>query len=359
MEAILKRAAILGAGFISHSHAEALRYCGIELYAIVDTSIEAAKTFAQTWNIPKYSTTDELLFEDSITTVHVCTPPNTHYEVVKKLLHAGKHVLCEKPLCYSNKEAEELKELAAAKGLMCAINLNVRFHSMSLKMKEIVQQSTFGKVLLLHGKYLQQFHMMPTPYGWRYIPEMGGMMRAVTEIGTHWFDIIQYVTGDKISAVSALFGNFHPKRRLKEGMMYPLKDDDNTDEIVEVSSEDAALISFRMHNGAIGSVVLSEVSQGYSNYLQYEITGTNMTIGWNSQNNNELYYNNETSSSTIIKDGFGNGFDDTFRSLIHSFYAKGKDEVACPTFEEGANIVKLCNAVYESATQKSKWIEIK
>ena len=355
----MERVGILGAGFISHSHAEALRNCGIKVYAIVDRSETVAKEFAKRWGVEHYGTTEDILFEEAVTSVHICTPPDTHYEIVKRLLEAGKNVICEKPLCFSNEEASELESLAKSKHLKCAINLNVRYHNMSSKVKELVQNPSFGSIHLVHGRYLQQFHLLPTPYNWRYIPELSGKMRAVTEIGTHWFDIIQYVTGLKIVQVSALFGNFNPTRILKDGMMHSTEEfPEEEKSVVHVDSEDVALINLKLSNGAIGSVVLSEISQGYSNYLAYEITGTKMTAGWNSQNNNEVYYNEVSSQTNVIKDGFGNGFNDSLQRLIADFYSEDVSKNKYPTFEEGANIVRICNAVYKSAINDSKWIDV-
>lgn len=354
----IRKAAILGAGFISHSHAEALRYCGIPICAVVDSSEKAAEDFARKWGIRTYGTEEELLFSDEISAVHICTPPHTHYPIIKKLLQAKKHVLCEKPLCLDPAEARELAGLAAASGLTCGINLNVRFHQTSDRMKSLVQDPSFGPLRLVHGQYLQQFHLLPCPFGWRYRPEIAGPMRAVTEIGTHWFDIIQYVTGTEITEVSSLFGNFHPQRILRDNVMYP--DNSGKDERIEVSSEDAALITFRLSNGAIGSVTLSEVSHGYTNYLSYEITGDNMTAGWNSQEMNTLYFSRGNGQKTVECDGFGNGFNDSFRRLIQSFYFGSKDTGLpdCPTFEEGAEIVRLCGAVYESAQKNGGWVHV-
>lgn len=348
----MERAVILGAGFISHTHAEALKKCGIEVYAVVDQNEAAAKEFAKKWDIPNYGSDMNILFDEAVTTVHVCTPPDTHYNIVKKLLLAKKNVLCEKPLCFLDEEAKELVKLAKDNHCRCATNLNVRFHNMSQKMKDLVQSAEFGPMNFVHGKYLQEFHILPTFYNWRYIPELAGKMRAVTEIGTHWFDIVQYVSGQKITAVSATFGSFNQKRTLKDGMMYPYQEGS---EAIFVDSEDVAIITLRFDNQSIGSVVLSEVSHGYSNYLSYEMTGHKMTVGWNSQENNEIYINQE-SKSNVIRDGFGNGFNDSFHRLIESFYNGDEN---CPTFDEGARIVRICNAVYESATHNSMWVEIK
>ena len=356
-------AAILGAGFISHSHAEALRYCGIRICAVVDRSAETAAEFAEKWGIEKYGTSEDLLLSEEITSVHICTPPHTHYRIVKKLLTAGKNVLCEKPLCLDPEEAAELEALAASLDVKCGVNLNVRFHQMSDRIKGLVQKNDFGAIRLVHGQYLQQFHLLPCPYGWRYIPEIAGPMRAVTEIGTHWFDIIQYVTGEKITDVSTLFGNFQPQRIVRDGIMYPAgssETDNSGGTPVTVTSEDAALITFRLEGGAIGSAVLSEVSHGYSNYLAYEITGDRMTAGWNSQENNSVYFSTGAGQKTVESDGFGNGFNDSFRRLIQSFYEEdpAASLPACPTFREGAQIVRICSAVCTSAAEEGRWVHI-
>ena len=352
-------AAILGAGFISHSHAEALRYCGIRICAVVDSSEKSAAAFAEKWGIEKFGTSEDLLFSEEITSVHICTPPHTHYRIIRKLLEAGKNVLCEKPLCLDPAEAAELEALADSLDVKCGVNLNVRFHQMSGRIKNLVQGNGFGAIRLVHGQYLQQFHLLPCPYGWRYIPEIAGPMRAVTEIGTHWFDIIQYVTGEKITDVSALFGNFQPERIVRDGIMYPAGSSEEGS-AVTVTSEDAALITFRMQGGAIGSVVLSEVSHGYSNYLAYEITGDRMTAGWNSQENNSVYFSTGNGQKTVENDGFGNGFNDSFRRLIQSFYEEDADDSlpACPSFREGAEIVRLCSAVCTSASEEGRWVHV-
>lgn len=355
----MDKVGIWGAGFISHSHAAALRNCGTEILAVVDQSEQAAQSFAAKWEIPVYGTDDSILFSDTITTVHVCTPPNLHFEMVKRLLESGKHVLCEKPLCFTNEEAEELVELANSKSLKCAVNLNVRYHNMTDKIKEKVQSPEFGNIHLIHGNYLQEFHTLPTAYNWRYKPELAGKMRAVTEIGTHWFDIIKYVSNLDIVSVSALFGNFNPKRLLKDSLMYSKEEKDlDADSEVEVVSEDVALVNLQFSNGAIGSVVLSEISQGYSNHLSYEITGSKMTAGWNSQNNNEFYFSEGLCEISTVKDGFGNGFNDSFQNLVSDFYSGSMKSLKYPSFKEGAAIVKICNAIYESAINESKWVSI-
>lgn len=353
--------AIIGAGWISDTHAEAIKAAGAKIEAIVDTNIEAAEAFAKKWDIPVCSADVSVVYKDSIQVVHVCTPPIMHYEMVSSLIKAGKHILCEKPLCFNEKEAEELVSLAKQYNAVCATNFNVRFHMACQKAKQLVSDENFGRVLLVHGNYLQEFHVLPAPMGWRYNDELSGGMRAVTEIGTHWADIAQYVSGKKIVAVSAQFGCFNPVRRVKDGLMYADSDDG---EILNVSSEDAACINLRYEDGVIGSVLLSEVSPGHVNHIFLEVTGEKGNLWWNSEQYNILHTATQNSGVNTEIFAFGNGFMDTFRELVKYFYdavEKGvvPENPAYPTFEEACGIVKICNAIQRSAVNNAAWEEIK
>ncbi len=359
------KAGIWGAGFIARTHIEALRANGIEIAAVVSRAEEKTRAFAREYAIPVWSTDPAVFLDPEIDAVHVCTPAGRHYEMCVYLLEHGKNILCEKPLCLSDEEARSLEKLAREKGLICGTNYNVRFHMACQKAKQLVSSGDFGRILLIHGSYLQEFHAFPVPYDWRYKVEQAGRMRAVTEIGSHWLDLAQYISGKKITAVSANFGKFYPDRALRDGLMYPPDQSVPAgDEAgVRVDSEDAAAINLRFSDGAIGSVLLSEVSQGRVNRLSLEITGEKKNLWWNSEDNNLLM--------TAVKDGgvqtevfgFGNGFDDTFRDLMASYYTDVRagsvsEDPAYATFADGRNIVELCNAVLESDAHDGAWRRI-
>lgn len=350
----MKNVAIWGAGFIAQTHATALKTIGANIVAVVDVDLEVAQNFAKQFDIPNYGTDHEILLEPNIETVHLCTPPNLHYEMTKLLLKAGKNVLCEKPLCFKTEEAEELMALAAAKNLECAVNFNVRYHPACQEMKSKIQNNDFGKIFLIHGSYLQEFHALPAYDGWRYDERLAGKMRAVTEIGTHWIDLVKFLTETEITKVAATFGNFQPKRKLENGIMTTNFDTDGKDVIV--NSEDVAMIQFMTSEGAIGSVVLSEISQGRINRLAVEITGANQSIWWNSEAST-LYHTgvkDQGVQSKILPFG-ENGFTDTFISLIKDFYITKN---CVPTFADGLYSAKICNAIYQSATNNGIWIKI-
>lgn len=370
------RAAIIGAGFAGRVHAEALAACGVEIAAIITTKEETAEAFAREYGIPRWGTELSLAWEDDIDAVHICTPPTTHGWMVKELLKHGKNVLCEKPLSFDAEEAEEIARIAGESGRICALTFNVRYHMAVQKAREILQSGDFGRPLLIHGNYMQEFNAFPAPLDWRYKPELAGNMRAVSEIGSHWIDLAQYVSGKKVTAVSALFGNFHPHRILADGMMYP-EDSGVKGEDFSVISEDAAALTFRYEDGAMGNVLLSEISPGRGNRLSLEITCQYGNLWWNEEDNNILYTARKGEGVCMEVFAFGNGFTDTFRTLLSNYYkavadqktgaAEGKDTNAAgvaaaeknwPTFEEGAQVTAVCCAAAESAAADSRWVEV-
>ncbi len=345
---------IWGTGYISHTHVESLRRIGVNIVAVVGIDDLEAKTFANQYGIPSYGSKPELFFETKVDAVHVCTPPNLHYDMVKLLLLHDVHVLCEKPLCLDVSQAKELSLLAKERNLQCGVNLNVRYHPACRQMKEVVSDDAFGKVLFLHGSYLQEFHILPTQYSWRYNEKLGGTMRAVTEIGTHWIDLAEYMMEKKIVRVSAIFGNFWPERGLKDGMMYPKEDEQG--ETIHINSEDVAMIQFATADHIIGNVVLSEVSHGRINRLSMEVTGLNKSVWWNSEESTTLHVGKQGAGVQTMVNPFGsNGFTDTFAALVADFY---KDQACVPNFEDGAHLSAVCEAIGESALQQGSWITV-
>lgn len=353
--------AIWGSGQIAETHAEMLRANGIAIAAVVSRRAEAARDFAVRWDIPAYGTDPALLFQEDICAVHICTPPALHYEMALECLRRGKHVLCEKPLCLGDDEARTLTRLAEEKGLVCAVNFNVRFHDACQAARAIVQSPDFGRVLLIHGSYLQEFGSLPAPKDWRYDPRLAGNMHAVTEIGSHWVDIAQHISGKRITAVSAQFGAFWPVRQEAGGVMYP---DPAPDRIpCPVDSEDAAVLSLRFEGGAIGAVTLSEVSPGRYNHLSLEITGEHGNIWWNAEQSSTLCFARRDGSVRSQLFPFSGAFSGTFRQLMAAFYrdiAAGgaSPNPDYPTFRDGLRNAALCNAIYESASGNGRWVAL-
>ena len=353
------KAVILGAGFAGRSHAAALRAAGVEIAAVITSRDETARAFAAQWNIPAHGTDIALALAADVDVVHICTPPTTHGPLIRQLLAAGKHVVCEKPLSLDVEEAAELAKLAAESGRLCAVCFNSRFHLACQKARQLIETGSFGRPLLIHGNYLQEFHALPSPKDWRYNEAVAGRMRAVTEIGSHWLDLAQYISGLRAQAVSATFGRFWPRRSLQDGIMYP---EGQPGQPMEVVSEDAAAVTLRFEGGALGSMLLSEASPGRGNHLALEITCENGSLWWNAEDNNRLYTARKGEGVHCEVFAFGNGFDDTFAMLFRSFYdaVEGKAPAGpWATFDQGAYITAACQAMAASADADSRWVEIK
>ncbi|MEZ5039193.1 MAG: Gfo/Idh/MocA family oxidoreductase [Saprospiraceae bacterium] len=354
------RVSLVGTGFIAAVHAKALKELGQELVVVVNQTHAKAETFAKDWAVARFGTDFSLALAADIDVVHICTPPTSHYQMIKAALLAGKHVVCEKPLCLNPAEAKEVMLLASEKQLIGAVLFNIRFHEACQQVKAFIASADFGTINLIHGTYLQAFHALPDAYSWRYISESAGPMRATTEIGSHWIDLARYWTGLEVAAVSANFGHFNPHRVLSEGMMYP--EEREGGEKLIVDSEDAAVISLRFSNGAIGNVVLSEVSHGRSNRLHLEVTGSKQSVWWTNEVPYQWHSSEKNAGIRTQTNAFGGGFPETFKAFFESVYRDIEEGYPpihdYPTFYDGYVNTTICAAIFESARHHSSWVSI-
>lgn len=349
----MEKIGILGTGWVASLHMQALRQLGIEVFAVVGTTEEKASAFAHEWGIPNYGTESELLLDPCISAVHICTPPQGHYEQIRLLLSQGKHIFCEKPLTLSGKEGEELAEMARDCHCLCCVGFNIRNFSQCRRAKELVREGTLGRLLLIHGSYLQEFGADPAMWSWRYESDL----HAVTEIGSHWLDLAQYISGERISAVSAVLDRFHPIRYRKEGLLY--MEPQEGAEPVSVPSEDVALIHFRTERGTIGSIVLSELSHGHGNRLTIELTGEKASLAWNNEDPTNLILSQKGQKTTLS--GEADSFENTFLTGFREFYraVRGEAPYTGPDFYEAYRNVLLCDAIQKSAENHSAWKEVR
>lgn len=353
--------AILGCGFIAETHAQEIKKLGHNIKAVIDTNINTAKAFADKWSAEYAGDDFERVLADDIQVVHVCTPPMLHYEMVQKIIEADKHVICEKPLCINPNDAFYLYKKANEKGIVSAVNFNVRYHEACQRAKTAIAQNDFGRINLIHGRYLQEFHVLPADYMWRYIPELAGPMRATTEIGSHWIDLARFITGLEIDEVCAEYGKFSKTRFVRENIMYEEKVAES--EEVYVDSDDAAVIMLRFSNGAIGNLVLSEVSHGRSNCVEIEVTGTKQSVWWSSEEPYKLNSASKGSGVTTKTNAFGGGFPNTFGDFFREVYAdivseKVSERPLYPTFRDAYINSSVCDAIYESANNNGKWEKV-
>jgi predicted dehydrogenase len=209
------KAAIVGTGFIGPAHLEALRRIpNVEVVALVEVNQALADEKAKQLGIPRAYVFADMLKQDDIDVVHICTPNFLHYSQAKAVLEAEKHVICEKPLAISLQEAEDLVKIAKTTGLVNAVHFNLRYYPMVRQMKVMREKGELGEVYSIMGSYLQDWLFLQTDYNWRLEPDKSGDSRAIADIGSHLLDITEYVTGLKITQVMADFSTVH-KTRLK------------------------------------------------------------------------------------------------------------------------------------------------
>lgn len=377
---------IIGTGFIGPVHVEALRRLGyIDVAALSDINLETAQQKARLLSIDKaYRDYREMLKDPEIQVVHICTPNNLHYTMSKEALLAGKHVVCEKPLAMNSVEAEELMKIATEKELVNAVHFNIRFYPLMHQAKMMVENGELGRILAVNGSYQQDWLFYEMDYNWRLQPEFSGDSRAVADIGSHWLDLIEFITGIKVQQVCADFATFHPirKKPLKPVETYSgklLTAEDYED--VKISTEDYATVLLRFDNGGHGSMTVNQVAAGRKNRLYFEIYGSKKAMGWDSERPNELWIGKrDGNNETLLKDpslmhqyareiaslpgGHNEGFPDTSKQMFGKLYKyiaeKGYEKGAAPefpTFEAGYRELLLCEKIVKSA-REDKWVKI-
>lgn len=344
---------LIGCGSIAHTHAAALQRLGHTVAWVVGRNAARTEAFAKEFQIPNATTDLKLALQSDAKVVHVCTPPTNHFETVRACLQVGKHVISEKPLCLSVREAEALCALKKDSGLITAVCLNVRFYPANLEAARRIRSGEIGRPLILAGSYLQEFHAPPHDDGWRFDPEQAGDQRAISEIGTHWIDLAYAWTGKRVTAVSSALGNWYPVRYRKDGKLTT----DASGEPVQVDTEDAAAIALRFSDGAIGTLLLSELSRGHFNDLTLEVSGTDGSLRWEELHPDRLAVSEHGAMQKIALSETER--DRTFDGLFEAVYAaiEGKPHVPYPTFEDGLYIARVCEAIKKSG-ETGQWVRV-
>ncbi len=374
---------IAGVGFIGPVHLEALRRIpGIEVVAIFNRSEEKVKSKAEQLAVDRYFDDYRALLDLGIDCVHICTPNFLHYQQTKLALEQGIHVVCEKPLATSLEEAQELVEIADKTGLVNAINFNIRYYPMVRQMKVMREKGELGEVYSIIGSYLQDWLFYQTDYNWRLEPEQSGRSRALADIGSHLLDLLEYVSGCRITRVMADLNTVHTTRKkpTKPIDTYSGKLTETTDfQDVEIKTEDYASVLLRFDNGHKGVITVSQVSAGRKNRLGIEIAGSKKTFSWNSETPNSLWMGNRDSpNEELMRDpslfhpeasqlisypgGHNEGFPDTSKQLFKEVYQairEGKlpERPNYPTFKDGLRELVLNEAMLRSAKEE-RWVEV-
>ncbi len=370
------KAGLIGTGYIGISHIEAIRRIPYaELVAVSDINYDLACKKAEEYCVPKcYKTVEEILSDDQIEVIHNCTPNNLHFDINEKIIKAGKHVFSEKPLAINSRESASLiKLLEENKRIIHGMNYNYRMNPLVQDMKNKVLSGEIGVPKLVHGSYLQDWLLYDTDYNWRIEPEICGPSRCIADIGTHWMDAVQTITGAKITEVLADLATIIPiRKKPKEQVETFTVTKESGSENIPVNTEDYGAVIFKMDNGARGVFYVSQVSAGRKCHFNFEIDGSKSSIYWNQETadhmwmgfrdkNNSLVLRNpnfmapEAKQYTYLAAGHPEGWNDAMRNNVYSFYKyilnnNHMNENICDfaTFNDGHYLIKLTEAILES-----------
>lgn len=377
------KTAVIGAGFMGKVHSEAIRRLGhVDLVAVAAASDAEASQFGRAIGVERTTGRyEEIIADPEIDAVHVCTPNALHYPVSKAALEAGKAVVCEKPLSMSVSEAKEMVALAESKGVANCVNHNLRYYPVVQHIRRFIGAGELGEVLVVQGTYAQDWLLYDTDYNWRLNREVNGPLRVMGDIGSHWMDLVQHLTGLEITALCADLQIFHktrrrPNREVETFSGKTLQPEDYSE--VPIDTEDFGAVLLHLGDRARGAFTVSQVNAGCKNRFQMEIFGTKCGVVWNQERPDELWIGHRNSpNQVLIKDpsmllgdaasyadlpgGHSEGYDDTHKQVYRRFYRRVADPAApveYPTFAEGLHGMQLLEKVTESSGKRG-WVDTK
>jgi predicted dehydrogenase len=377
------RVGVIGAGFIGPAHIESLRRLGfVEVVALASHGLESTQRKAQQLFVPRaYGEYQELIRQPDIDTIQICGPNELHYPAAKAALEAGKHVICEKPLAMNSAESAELVALAEASGLVNAVTFNVRFYPVIQHARTLVQRGDLGAIYAVHGGYWQDWLLLESDYNWRVESAAGGALRAVGDIGSHWLDLAQFVTGLSVRSVFAELTTFLPVRQKPARAIEAFSTAEVERVPVEVDTEDAASMLLHFDEAARGNLQVSQVAAGRKNRIVLEVNGSNGSLSWDGERPNELWLGHrDRPNEVLIKDpalmspeaaavarypaGHDEGFADTHTAINRAIYeyirAGGRASGRAPnfpTFRDGHVENLLGDAILQSARSR-QWVNV-
>ena len=374
-------AAVIGTGFIGTVHVEALRRIGVGVRGVLGSSPERGAARASALHVPTaYPSLDALLADPSVDVVHVTSPNDLHVSQTAAVLASGRHVVCEKPLAMTAADSAELLSLATRAGVVHAVNFNIRFYPLNQHAKEVVTRGEVGDVRLVTGRYFQDWLLHETDWNWRLQPDRGGALRAVGDIGSHWLDLLQFVTGQRVTSVMADLATFIQVRHEPTGPVETFSTDRSAETAArEIATEDTATILLRFANGARGSVSISQISAGRKNSLVWEVDGADGAVAWDSEQPDQLWTGhrdrpNEVllknpalmhplgQAATVLPAGHVEGFADTFAALYRAVYADvlqghPAEHPRYATFADGHDAMLVGEAIARSA-RDGRWTDV-
>jgi predicted dehydrogenase len=374
------RVGIAGAGFIGAVHARSARLAGARVVAVAASSPARAEEAARRIGAERACTSAEaLVAADDLDVIHVCTPNHLHAPLAEAALAAGKHVVCEKPLATTVAAAEALADAARAADRVAAVPFVYRYYPTVREARVRVADGELGPLHLVHGAYLQDWLLSPEDHNWRVDPTLGGASRAFADIGSHWCDLAEFVTGDRIARLAARLRTAVPERRdgPARAAFASAENDDDTNDLRAVVTEDIALVQFETTAGALGSLTVSQVSAGRKNALTLEVDGAAGALAFDQEAPESLWWGRREAATLLRRDpatlspaaarlatlppGHPQGYADCFDLFVADVYAAirdGEDPDGLPRFADGVRAARLTDAVIASAAQQGRWTDV-
>jgi predicted dehydrogenase len=370
------RIAIAGTGFIGAVHARSARLAGAHLVGVAASSPQSAQRAAQALGAERaFASAEELVAADDVDLVHICTPNHLHVPLAEAALAAGKHVICEKPIALDADGAQRLADAAAAAGKVAAVPFVYRYYPSVREARERVRTGVTGPLRLLHGSYLQDWLLRSDDDNWRVEADLGGASRAFADIGSHWCDLVEFVSGHRITRLSARTLTALPERAKTEAHA-AFQSVNGHGTARPVATEDAAIVQFETDGGAVGSTVISQISAGRKNRLYFELDGGEEALAFDQEAPESLWVGRRESVTLIKRDpehltqaakryttlpaGHPQGYNDCFDAFVAEVYeaaTAGEPPEGLPVFGDGLRSARITEAVLASAREQS-WVEL-
>lgn len=372
------RVAVAGAGMVARVHLDAARRAGARIVGISASTPERGKEAADELGVERaFPSSEELVAAPDVDVVHICTPNGLHRPLAELALRTGRHVICEKPLATSAQDAFALADLVAEAGTVAAVPFVYRYHPMAAEARARARSGGLGRIHLVHGHYLQDWLSQPGDTNWRVDPVAGGPSRVFADIGSHWCDMVEWVTGHRITELTAATATVFAERPTGSARTFSGGQPGGAaGPTAPVSTEDAAHMLFRTDQGATGSMVVSQISPGRKNRLWFEVDGSEASAVFDQENPETLLLGRRASSEVVARDapglspaaarlstvpaGHPLGYPDCFAAFVRDVYSAVRGRPVpeqFPTFGDAARAAALTEAVLTAARTRA-WTEV-
>ncbi len=356
--------------------ARSARLAGATLAGVATSSPERSREAAERLGAEEaYATPEQLATAEDVDVLHICTPNHLHAPLAEMALAAGKHVICEKPLALDAAQATRLVDAAAAAGTAAAVPFVYRYYPTVREARERVRSGATGPVRLVHGTYLQDWLTDAEDDNWRVDAALGGASRAFADIGSHWCDLAEFVTGQRIARLSARTLTAVPERVRNEHAA-AFASGNGGGEKRAVDTEDAAVVQFETDGGAVGSTVISQISPGRKNRLWLEVDGAREAVTFSQEEPETLWSGTRAGATLVPRDiagmsadasrlsflpaGHPQGYADCFDLFVADAHAVARGEAppdGMPMFADGMRSAQIVEAVLASAREQ-RWVDV-